>query len=476
MDHLQGKKKMEQWMTLLQEGRQELLISALEEVPAVEIAEFFQGLQAEEQLEVLKLFSLEWQADLFSHLAEHHQLELYSRLSPRTFARLFVHLHSDSRADFYQKLSKQEQVELLPFLPKQVRQDVITLSAYPPETVGGVMHTDFATATEDMTVLQALQQIRKDAPSKKMMYYLYVVDEEMRMRGIVSLKDLLMNEEDTPVRDIQLDTFIFALVDEDREEAAHKIEKYDLIAIPVLNHEAQLVGIVGYDDAMDVIRAEQTEDMERFMGIVHQENAEDYLHTSSLQHLKRRVGWIVGLFVAGFPTALFLHRYDTILKSLNLLIYVPSINDVGGNAGSQAATVVIRALSLGQISLKDWCKILWKEAKVGLMFFIPLFFLGLLKVWLFSGLFPHLLGTSEEGHLPQEGLAGLAMVVALALGCQICSATLIGAALPIFIRWLGYDPALAASPAITTFVDLTGAVIYVAIASLCLTPGAAAIG
>lgn len=466
-----AKLRVEQWDSLLKDQQESVLKEALYEAPLIEVADFISKKSLKTFLKLFSFFDRPTQATLFSFFSEEQQLKIYSKLPRRVLADILVHMASDERVDFYQKLDEREQTKLLPYFPKTIKQDIIALCAYPVETAGGIMSTDFATIQETMTVAQALKKVREDAPSRKMMYYLYVVDEDMKMKGILSLKDLVMEEAETKISKILQDTFIYVKVQEDRESVAHKIEKYDLVALPVLNEEQQLVGIVSYDDAMDVIRAEQTEDMERFMGIVPEEHGGDYLHTSSVQHFKKRITWIIGLFFASFASALVMHRYEKMLGQLGiLLLYFPMINDAGGNTGSQAATVVIRALSLGQVSIKDWLVIIFKEIKVSLMFVCCLFFLGFFKVILFSGILADTVFEGNHLPLPAEGLYQLALVISITLSLQIITSTLVGAGLPLFIKWMGSDPALAASPAITTIVDVTGLLIYFTVAMLLLTP------
>jgi magnesium transporter len=247
-------------------------------------------------------------------------------------------------------------------------------------------------------------------------------------------------------------------VDDDREEVARKVEKYDLVALPVLNSQKQLLGIVTHDDAIDVIRAEHTEDMERFMGIVQSNQEFDYLNTSAWQHFRKRVVWIVSLAAVGIISGLIIHSYENALEKLLILaLYMPMVADTGGNSGSQAATVVVRALALGQIHTGQWLRILWKETRVSLLLALCLGLLAYAKV----------LFLSWETEIPvMYSLSRIAFVIALALSLQVVTATIIGAALPMLVKRFGGDPAVAASPAITTTVDITGLLIYFGTASL----------
>jgi magnesium transporter len=306
-----------------------------------------------------------------------------------------------------------------------------------------------------MTVKQAIQKLKEDAPSKKMIYYIYVVDANMRMIGFVSLKDLIMAEPDDLVAKSLHDNFIYGIVDEDQEAVAERIEKYSLVAIPILNEYGQLVGIVSYDNAIDIIRIEQTEDMERFMGIVSNEEMANYLKVSSFQHFKKRVAWILGLFITGILSSFVIHRHEYLLERITVLaLYLPMITATGGNTGSQAASVVIRALSLGQITLRNWLVVIFKEAKVALLLAISLFFLAFLKVLLLSSY-----------NIPEPyGIYRIAFTIGIALSIQVITSAIIGATLPLIAKYFNGDPAVAASPAITTLVDITGMMIYFAIA------------
>jgi magnesium transporter len=444
-----------QWTQLLAQQQEAQLVTLLCDAPIIEVAEFLAQQSPQRLLALLTRLPQELQGAIFADFEEEQQLALYQALNKKDFASIFPHIPSHQRAEFYQQLSDKEQVQLLPYLSKKIREDVITLSAYPPETAGGIMSTDFATVIEDMTVKQAIQKLREDSPSKKMIYYIYVVDKNMKMLGFVSLKDLIMAAPDEKVASVLHENFVCAEVNDDRESVAQQVEKYDLVAIPILNEEKQLVGIVRYDDAMDVIRAEETEDMEKFMGIVSNEETSDYLKSSSLQHFKKRVTWIVGLFIASILSEVIIHKHEALLGRLTVLaLYLPMIAGAGGNAGSQSATVVIRAISLGQVTLRNWLGVILKEAKVAFLLAFCLFFLAFLKVMILSG------NVVLENHNAYR----LAFAIALSLSLQVITSTIVGAALPLIAKYFNGDPAVAASPAITTLVDITGMAIYFAIA------------
>lgn len=433
------------------------LVPTLKQMPVVEVGELLMRLDDLELPGILDLFEPEQQGFIVAEFPIERQLLLFQSLSKKRFTLIFEQMPSESRADLFQHLTQQEQAALLPYLSKAVRENVIALSAYPPDTAGGIMSTDFATVQENMTCAEAIDKVRQDSPSKRTIYYIYVTDSNQVMQGFVTLKALIISDPQTPVSQAMHRQFAFAYVDEDREEVAHKIEKYDLVALPILNRNDQLVGIVTHDEALDVMRDEYTEDMEKFMGITRAAAEFDYMNTSTWQHFKKRSFWVVSLAALGIVSGIIIHSYEDALTQLLILaLYMPMVADTGGNTGSQAATVVIRAMALGQINVRNWLAVVWKEAKVAFLLAVMLGLLAYGKV----------LYLSWETEIPaMYSLSKIAFVIAFALSLQVISATLIGALLPLITRRLGGDPAVVASPAITTIVDVTGLLIYFSVAS-----------
>ncbi len=459
-EDLQESENQELLQDLSEQGKTAELVEMFEELPTMDVAEFMEEKPIDEVMQYLRKLDIEDQGRIFSDISQAIQLKLFHALDRRSFAAVFAHMFSDIRADLYQELSKEEQIELLPYLDKKVREDVIILSAYPPETAGGIMTTDFATIFADMTAAEALAKIRKDAPSKDMIYYIYVIDHSMVMKGLVTLKDLVMHDPKDRVMEMINEFFVHAEVNEDRESVAQKIEKYDLVAIPVLNSLNQLVGIVSHEEAIDIIRAEQAEDFEKFGGIMTSENDDEYLQTSSFHHFKKRVVWLVSLAAVGILSGMIINAYQGVLESFIILaMYMPMMAATGGNTGSQAATVVIRSLSLGEIQDSDWVKIVFKEAKISFMLSVSVALLTYLKIAFLS--FHAILPTGFS-------MSYIAFTISFAIAIQVITSAVIGASLPLIVRRLGGDPAIVASPAISTIVDITGLLIYFTVASITL--------
>ncbi|MBD0405094.1 magnesium transporter [Flammeovirga sp. EKP202] len=438
--------------------------NALEEVllklPPVEIVEILEKLEEKDLLIIFTLFPNKEKAQIFGELNRDLQYYLFKSLERRSFSKVFEAMRSDERADFYQELTVDEQSALLPYLNKQVRSNVVELSGYDADSAGGIMTTDFATARNWMTVRETVDKVKKDSPSKKMIYYVYVVDDEKVLLGFVTLKDLILAELDDKIEDLMIVDFVAATVDEDREQVARRIEKYNLVALPILNEERKLVGIVRHDDAIEVIVAEQTEDMEKMMGITSsagEDDDEGYMDISVFRHFKKRVLWLVSLAIIGMISGLILHHFEDALDQMVILaLYMPMLADTGGNAGSQASTVVIRALSLGEVTTKDWWKITFKEMRIALLLAVCLSSIAFIKVTLLS------FNAMLPGGLT---LSYVAFIISLALALQVVTSTMIGAGLPLIVKKMKGDPAVVASPAITTIVDVTGLLIYFSLAT-----------
>lgn len=445
---------------LSEQGKTEELVEMFEELPTMDVAEFLADKPLPEIIAHLRSLDLEDQGRIFSDFNHDLQIEIFRNLERRECARLMGHMFSDIRADLYQELSKEEQIELLPYLDKKVREDVIILSAYPPECAGGIMTTDFATIFADMSAAEAMAKIRKDAPSKDMVYYIYVVDHSMVMKGFVTLKDLVLSDPNSKVTELLSEFFVYAEVNEDRESVAQKIEKYDLAALPVLNSLNQLVGVVSHEAAIDIIQKENTQDLEMIMGIMPSAEDAGYMNTSSFIHFKKRVVWLVSLAAIGIISGMIINEYQGVLESFIILaMYMPMMAATGGNTGSQAATVVIRALSLGEIEDKDWFKIIFKEMKISFMLSVCVAILTYFKIAFLS----------FQSLLPKGFTMGyIGITIAFAIAIQVITSALIGAGLPLVVRRLGGDPAVVASPAITTIVDITGLLIYFTVASFTL--------
>ncbi|MFA5553664.1 MAG: magnesium transporter [Phycisphaerae bacterium] len=424
------------------------------------VAELIEGLETAEIWKFLSMLDIPLQAEIFCCFDLDKQVELVSGQNRKDMARLIEEMPPDDRVDLVQKLDEKVTEEILPLIAKAEREDIRKLLSYEQGTAGAVMNTDYAVLNPDTEIANAVEQLRIQAPGKETIYYIYVVDESRKLIGFVSLKDIITAKPSQKIKDIMHEDVICSALNDDQEVVAKKIEKYDLIAIPIVDENNILVGIVTYDDALDIIRQEHTEDMEKFMGIAGKHEVGDYLKTTSWQHFSKRAIWVMALAIFGFIPGAIIHSFESTLMSLIILaFYMPMIADTGGNTGSQSATVVIRALALGQIRPKDFLKIFFKEFKVSIMLAFTLGVLAFIRVMFLS-----------RGVVIPEGLSliRIALAITIALSIQVITSTLIGSVLPIIAARFKKDPAVVASPALTTMVDISGLLIYFTTAKLIL--------
>lgn len=426
------------------------------------IAEFLGGLENDEIWRILHMLEVESRALIFSHFELDQQVELATGQSRRQMANLLEEMPADDRADLVQKLDEKVRNELLPLVARAEREDIKRLAQYEEETAGAVMSTDYAVLKPDMDLSQAIEQLRMQAPDKETIYYIYVVDDQRKLIGFVSLKDIIVARPGRRIRDLMHTDIIKAGVNEDQESVARKIEKYDLIAIPVVDNNDVIVGIVTHDDAMDIIRQEQTEDIEKLMAISGLHETTPYLKVSAWRHFRNRSGWIVALGILSILAGIIIQGYEELLIQFAVLAtFMPMIADTGGNTGSQSATLVIRALALREITLRDILRVLFKEFQVAMPLAVVM---GLVA-------FGRLIFFADSAALPVGvTLTTLGLAVAVALALQVITSTLIGALLPLGATAFKLDPAVVASPALTTIVDISGLLIFFAVISRFIMP------
>ncbi len=426
-----------------------------------DIAGFLSALEPDEAWAVLRHAPIGPRAEIFSRLDDEVRLDVAVAMARDDLAQLLTAMAPDDRADLFREMPEEKREAVLPALAVAERQDIRNLTAYPEGTAGAIMTSDYATLAPALTAAGAIERLRLEAPDKETIYYAYVLDPERRLLGFVSLKDLILAHPGARIESIMSRDVIKAGADDDQEEAARALAKFDLLAIPVVDREGRLVGIITHDDAMDVITQEQTEDLEKIMAIGGTHEAGAYLRTSVWQHFRNRVVWIVPLALIGLIAGLIVQSYEGLLLQVAILAtFMPMLADTGGNTGSQAATLVVRALALKEVQARDVWRVLGKEVSVALLLALVLGFLAFLRALYFAGKS----GVPEHITAAQVGVA-----VAVALGLQVITATAIGALLPLAAARMKVDPALVASPALTTVVDITGLLLFFSIAKAMLS-------
>jgi magnesium transporter len=399
------------------------------------------------------------QAAIFVYFPLEEQVKLVEGTGRPHMARLIEQMSHDDRVDLLRRLEPKVAEGLLRLVDEADRRDIATLVKYPENTAGALMTTDYAWLPANTTVDQALDRLRLQAPDSETIYYVYVVDEQRRLLGVVSLRELILAPRKAAVSELMDANPVTVKVNDDREIVAQEITRLDLLAIPVLDAENRLVGIVTYDDVMDVVVSEATEDVHRMGAVAPLE--ENYLETSFVKLWWKRAFWLSMLFGAELLTFTALASFKDAIEAVVVLsLFVPLCISTGGNSGSQAATLITRAMALGQIKLRDWLRVLRHEIFMGLALGITLGIIGFVRA---------LLTPASVRGLEVDGYQ-LALVIALAVSSICLWGTLVGSMLPLFFKRIGIDPGIASSPFVATFVDVTGIIIYFTIAKFLLGP------
>jgi|SRR5262245_17133325 len=412
----------------------------------------------EQVWEVLQQAESRRAALVFEYFPIEWQVKLAQGAGRPQMARLIELMSHDDRVALLRRLPAKVSQDLLRLVDEADRRDIATLFRYAENTVGSIMTTDYAWLPAELTTGQAIERLRAQAPDRETIYYVYILDEPTRrMLGILSLRSLVMSGPDTPIRNVMLtDDIVTLRASEDREKAAEALTKYGLLAIPVLDDEGRLVGIVTHDDIVEVINQEATEDIQRqaAVGPIR----ESYLEAPLWKLCYSRGKWLALLFVMQMLTINVMRHYEDELKVLLILAaFIPVCLSVGGNAGSQAAALVTRGLALGQLRVGDWARLLRRELVVGLALGAMIGVLGLARTWMFT--------SSGDPELGSATVAHLAYTIALSVGAICLAGTLVGSLLPLIVAWFKGDPAIASVPFIATLSDVLGIVIYFSIAA-----------
>ncbi|NLX19201.1 MAG: magnesium transporter [Desulfobulbus sp.] len=418
------------------------------------VAELISTLSSQDAWEVLRHAPYPLRSEILSHVNEDLQVEIVGSLPRHEVAHLFADMSPDDRASLFKQLSEHLQESILPALAQAEREDIRRLSAYREGTAGAVMTSDYATLSPQLTASQAIELLRKVAPDKETIYYTYVVDNDRKLLGLVSLRELIVAHRDALVNDIMNPEVIFVRVDDDQEDVARKMQKYDLIALPVLNDNDVIVGIVTFDDIADIIVDEATEDFHGMAAISHKTHPGigdiNMRDASVLLLVRKRLPWLLVLvFVNIFSSAGLAYFEDTIKAVVALVFFLPLLIDSSGNAGSQAATLMVRALATGKARLSDWFFLLGKEVLVA----------GILGISM--GAAVSFVGVFRAG--PE-----IVLVVSITMVLTVLFGSLVGMSLPFLLSKLRLDPATASAPLITSIADIGGILIYLNIATYIL--------
>lgn len=425
------------------------VIGVLEQEHPADIADFLKAFDSDEIANILLRLPVGHQAQIFGYLDSDIQVSITGIIKRRDLVKIITNMSHDERADLFSKLSPEQQDALLPGLAQAEREDIRKLSSYPEGEVGSVMTSDYVTLDAGMSVDESLSHLRKAAPDAETIYQAYIVDKKRHLVGVVSLKDLIIATPKTKISDIMTHVPAHIGTREPREEAANLIADYDLMSLPVVNQEGALVGIVTYDDAADIIRQEVDEDFHKAGGAISDIGIS--LKDAGVALLyRKRIFWLV-LLVFGniFSGAGIAYFEDTIAAYIALVFFLPLLVDSGGNAGSQSATLMVRALATKDIVLKDWGRMLGKEVLIAAL-------LGVTMA----------LAVSSIGLW--RGGPEIALVVSATMVTIVMVGSLIGMSLPFLLSRFKIDPAAASAPLVTSVADIAGVLIYFAIATAIL--------
>lgn len=417
------------------------------ELNEADIAELLEDLTNEEQIKIFRLLPKSIAADVFSYLPIEAEQTIITSLTDREAANIVDNLMADDAADLMEEMPANVVKRLLANTTPETRRDINHLLQYPEDSAGSLMTVEFIDLKENLTVEQAIAKIRQVGVDKETVNNCYVLNVHRRLVGTVSLRMLLFNEPQELIKNIMEEHVITINTLTDQEEAARTFQKYDFDAMPVVDSENRLVGIITVDDIVDIIEQEATEDIEMMAAITPTDKT--YMNTGIIETYKKRIPWLLLLMISAAFTGKIISVYENALAAQAALIaYIPMFMDTGGNAGGQASVTIIRGISLGEIEFRDIFGIIWKELRVAI----------LCGVTLAAGNFVKLMVLDRQTML-------IALVVCLTLVVTVIIAKVVGCTLPILAKAIGFDPAVMASPFITTIVDAVSLVIYFQIAT-----------
>jgi magnesium transporter len=433
----------------------------LENLHPATVAEALTGdLEVEQVWKFLENTSIRNQAAIFEYFPIEWQVKMVEGTGRERMAHLIEKMSHDDRVDLLRRLMPRVAESLLRLVDEADRRDIATLVRQDEDTAGGLMTTDYAWLPPNITATEALERLRLQAPDRETIYYVFVLDDEHRLIGVVSLRDLILAPRHGLIKDLMETEVVTVRPTDDREKVAQDLAHYDLLAIPVVDEQNRLVGIVTHDDVIDVVVQEATEDVHRLGAVGPIE--EGYLEAPFITVWRSRAFWLACLFLAQLLTFHAMEHFEEEIGQWKFLVlFIPLCLSTGGNSGSQAATLITRAMALGQVRMGDWLRVFRHELLMGLALGATLGVIGFVRV----ALFPTATGA--------ETWFTLALIVSQSVTCICIWGTLVGSMLPIAFKRVGIDPGVASSPFIATFVDVTGIIIYFSFASAYLTPRAA---
>ncbi len=429
---------------LILQKRKDELKNIFYDYEPIEIAEALKELSLKDKVYLFSLWDIDFATDIFEKMDNEDQIALLSSIDEVHKKKILNGLAPDERVDLFEELSPEMVNRFLSIMEKEEAKDTKELMRYETTTAGGIMTTEFANVREEVTVEKALNILRKTAKDLEMVYYIYVLDNQNKLVGVLSLKELILAHPQDRISQVMHHNPIALPVDMDQEEVSKEIARDDFVALPVIDSGGKMKGIITVDDVIDVIDEENTEDMYKFGAAG--EHLEEYMKMRSTFIAKNRLIWLTILTIAGFFSGIIIQKFSFALENvIALSFYIPVLMGSAGNAGTQAAMVVVRGLATGEVKIRDIWSVVKKEFFIGGMLGIPLGLMALARALIFQ----------------KNSFLGIS--VALSMLITIIFATCLGAALPLICKWLRLDPAVVSGPLITTILDISSLMIYFAI-------------
>ena len=440
----------EKLLELIENGKYSEVRREIINLNAADIALLFEEIETSRLLVIFRILPKEIAASVFTHLSYELQRYIIESVADREIGSIIEQLYLDDTIDFIDEMPANVVKRVLANTDPQTRKIINQILNYPENSAGSMMTIEFVDLKKDMTVRQALQRIKETGIDKETIDTCYVIDSNRLLEGVISLRKLILSAETELVADLMETGVIFSNTNDDQEELAALFKKYDYLVIPVVDNECRLVGIVTIDDILDVIEQENTEDLQKMAAMSPSEK--EYLKTNAFSLAKHRIAWLLVLMVSATITGGIIRRFDNALHAVLVLAsFIPMLMDTGGNAGSQSSTLVIRGLALGEIKLKDIGRVLWKELQVSFIVGFAMASINFARIYFID----------RVGFL-------IALTVNITLFCTVILAKIVGGSLPILAKSVKIDPAIMASPLITTIVDAFALIIYFSMASVLL--------
>ena len=412
----------------------------------VDLAEILEDFDQKQLVMIFRLLAKEEAAETFTYMNSDMREILINALTDSELEEVMEEMYLDDTVDVLEEMPANVVDRLLMVTDEETRVQINQLLQYPEDSAGSIMNVEYIALRKEMTVAESILKIRQVGLNRETIYTCYVT-EKRKLIGLVDVKELLTTSESKTVEEIMETNMLYAHTTDDQEEVALTIRKYGLIALPIVDHEMCMVGIVTVDDAMDVLQEETTEDISIMAGV--NPNEESYFGTTVMEHVKSRIPWLLFLMLSATVTQMIMNSYESALAIMPQLAgFVPMLTGTGGNCGSQSSTLVIRGLAVGEIEFRDLLKVIWKEIRIAVCISIVLAVVNGLRIMLMG-----------------QGDALMALTIGLTMACTVVIAKVVGCTLPLIAKRVGLDPAIMATPLISTLVDISTISVYFAIVS-----------